>query len=147
MLKLSLARSPDRCRDSKDRREGQLHTPQSGRKRAHTQRRGSLAEFQLPACRWGLSRSSLPIGRWFLDFLYPAPSHACAALHPSHQIAVPGMRFPSRWSIECCPTSFEPRLETLPAIGCLGPKAALPRRSPALAPGDFCFDPSTAVVE
>jgi hypothetical protein len=147
MLKLSLVRSPDRCRDSKDRRAVQPRTPQSGHKKAHRQRRGSLAEFRLPACRWGLSQSSLPIGRWFLDFPYPEPSHACAALRPSHPIAVPETRFPSQSSIECCPPSFEPRLETLPTPGCLGPTVALPRRPPALCLANFCFDPSTAEVE
>jgi hypothetical protein len=143
MLRLFLARSLDRCRGNKDTPEGRLHTPQSDRKRAHRQRRGSLAEFRLPACRWGLSLSSPPIGRWFLDFLYLEPSHACAALHPSRRTAVPETRFPSPSSIECCPPFFEPRLEILPATGCLGPTVALPRRPPALALGDFCFDPST----
>jgi hypothetical protein len=146
MLKLFLARSPDRCRDNKDIQQEQARTPQSGRKRAHRQRRGSLAEFRSPACRWGLSPSSLPIGRWFLDFLCLEPSHAGVALHPSHQTAVPETRFPSRSSIGCCPPSFEPRLETLPAPGCLGPKAALPRHPPALGLANFCFDPSTAEV-
>src|SRR4029077_1046844 len=146
MPKLSLARSPDRCRDSKDRLEEQLHTQQSGRKREHRQRRGSLAEFRLPVCRWGLSRSSLPIGRWFLDFLCPEPSHACVALRPSRQIAAPEMRFPGPSSIGCCLPFSEPRLETLPVTGCSGPTVALPRRPLVLAPGDFCFDPSTAEV-
>jgi hypothetical protein len=146
MLKLSLERSPDRYRDNKDTPEGQPRTRQSGRKKAHRQRRGSLAEFRLPACRSKLSRSSLRIGRWFLDFLYLEPSHAGVALHPSHQTAVPETRYPSRSSIGCCQPSFEPRLETLPATGCWDPTAALPRHPPALFLGGFCFDPSTAEV-
>ncbi len=144
MPRLYLVHSPDRCRGSKDSPKEQLRTPQSGRKRVHRQRRGSLAEFRSPVCRWELSRSSLPIGRWFLDFLYLGPLRACAGLHPSRQIAVRERRFPSPSSIECCQPSFEPRLETLPATGCLGPTVALPRRPPALGLADSCSDPSTA---
>src|SRR5205823_11895904 len=144
--KLSLERSPDRYKGNKDRREEQPRTPQSGRKRAHKQPRGSLAQLRSPACLSGLSRSSLPVGRWFLDFLCLEPSHACAELRPSHQIAVPEMRFPSPSSIGYCPPPAAPRLETLPATGCLGPTAALPRRPPALCLANSCFDPSTAEV-
>src|SRR5437899_434311 len=144
--KLSLERSPDRYKGNKGRREEQPRTPQSGRKRAHRQPRGSLVQLRSPACHWGLSRSSLPVGRWSLDFLCPEPSHACAELRPSHQIAVPEMRFPNPSSTGYCPPSSVPRLETLPVPGRLGPTAALPRRPPALSLGDFCFDPSTADV-
>src|SRR6266513_1901581 len=146
MLKRSRARSLDRCKDSKDIQQEQPRTPQSGRKRAHKQPRGSLAQLRSPACRWGLSRSSLPVERWSLDFRCPEPLHACAELRPSHQIAVKETRFPSRSSIGCCPPSAAPRLETLPATGCLGPTAALPLRPPTLSLANSCFDPSTAGV-
>ena len=147
MPKLSLACSPDRCRDSKDIQQEQARTPQSGRKRAHKQRPGSLAEFRLPACRWKLSRSSLPIGRWFLDFLCPEPFHAGAGPRPSHQIAAPGMRFPSPWSIEYCPPSAEPRLETPPMTGRLGPTLAWPLHPPALCLlNPYCYS-STVEAE
>jgi hypothetical protein len=144
--KPSLARSPDRCRDNRDRQEVVLRKRQSGRKKAHRQRRGSLAEFRLPACRWGLSRSSLLIGRWFLDFLYPELSLACAELRPSRQIAAPGMRFPNPSSTGCCRPDAVRRLETLPLPVCLGPTAALPLSPPALCLSNLCSDPSTAEV-
>ena len=147
MLRLFRARSPDKYRDSKGIQQEQARTPQSGRKRAHKQRPGSLAEFRLPACRWGLSRSSLPIGRWFLDFLCPEPFHAGAGLRPSHQIAAPGMRFPSPWSIEYCPPSAEPRLETPLMTGRLGPTVAWPLRPPVLCLlNSYCYS-STAEAE
>jgi hypothetical protein len=144
MPRLFQAHSPDKYRDSKGIQQEQARTPQSGRKTAHKQRPGSLAEFRLPACRWRLSRSSLPIGHWFLDFLYLEPSHAGAGLRPSRQIAVPGMRFPSPWSIGYCPPSAEPRLETPPMTGRLGPTVAWPPHLPALCLANSCFDPSTA---
>src|SRR6266513_5037216 len=146
MLKRSRARSLNRCKDSKDIQQEQPRTPQSGRKRAHKQPRGSLAQLRSPACRWRLSRSAPPAGRWSLDFRCPEPLHACAELRPSHQIAVPEMRFPSPSSIGYCPPSAAPRLETLPVPGRLSPTAALPRRPPTLSLADFCFDPSTAEV-
>src|SRR5262249_40086724 len=79
--------------------------------------------------------------------LCPAPSRACAGLHPSRQFAVRGMRFPSPSSIEYCLPAFEPRLEILPATGCLDPKAALPRHPPALSLANSCSYPSTVAAE
>jgi hypothetical protein len=147
MPKLSLARSPDSCRDSKDIQQEQGRTPQSGRKRAHRQRPGSLAEFRSPAYHWKLSRSSLLIARWSLGFLCPEPFHAGAGLRPSRQIAAPGMRFPSPWSIEYCPPSAESRLETPPMTGRLGPTVALPQRPPALCLANSCCYSSTVEAE
>src|SRR4029434_4651520 len=135
------------CRDSRDSQQEQRRTPQSGRKRAHKQRPGSLAEFRLLACRWRLSPSSPPIGRCFLDFLCLEPSHAYAGLRPSHPIAAPGMRFPNLSSIEYCPPSAEPRLETLLVTGHLGPTAALPQRPPALCLANSCCYSSTVEAE
>jgi len=146
MLRLFRARSPDKYRDSKGIAQEQVHTPQSGRKRAHKQRPGSLAQSRLPACHWRLSPSSLPIGRWFLDFRYPAPSHACAGPRPSHLIAAPGMRSPNPSSTGYCRPYAVPRLETPPVPVCLGPTAALPLRPPALCLANSCSDPSTAEV-
>jgi hypothetical protein len=147
MLRLFQARSLDKYRDSKGIQQEQARTPQWDRKRAHKQRPGSLAEFRLPACRWELSRSSLPIGRWFLDFLYLEPSHAGAGLRPSRQIAAPGTRFPNPSSIECCQPSAAPRLDIPPMTECLGPTAVLLQRPPVPCLANFCSYPSTAEVE
>ena len=147
MLRLFRARSPDKYRDSKGIAQEQVHTPQSGRKRAHRQRRGSLAEFRLPVCRWGLSRSSPLIGRWFLNFLCPELLHACAALRPSRRIAAPGMRFPNPWSIGHCRPYAAPRLETRLVTGRLGPTAALPQRPPALCLANSCCYSPTVEAE
>src|SRR4030095_16673294 len=144
---LFLAHNPDTCKDNTDNQQEQARTPQSGRKRAHKQRPGSLAEFRLPAGRWGLFRSSLPIRRWFLYFPYLEPSHACAGLRPLRLIAAPRMRFPNLSSIEYCPPSAEPRLETLLVTGRLGPTAALPQRPPALClANSYCYS-STVEAE
>ena len=147
MLRLFRARSPDKYRDSKGIAQEQVHTPQSGRKRAHKQRPGSLAQSRLPACHWRLSPSSLPIGRWFLDFRYPAPSHACAGPRPSHLIAALGMRSPNPSSIGHCRPSAEPRLETRLVTGRLGPTAALPQRPPGLCLANSCCYSPTVEAE
>ena len=129
----------------------QARTPQSGRMRAHKQRPGSLAEFRLPACRhwsrWRLFQFSLPIGRWFLNFLYPEPLRASAGLHPSRPIAVPETRFPDLWSTEYCQPSAAPRLEIQPVTGCSGPTVALPQRPPALCLANSYCCSSTVEAE
>src|SRR6476660_7825550 len=147
MLRLFRARSPDKYRDNKGIQQEQDRTPQSDRTRARKRLLGSLAEFRLPACRWRLSPSSLPIEHWFLDFLYLEPLRASAGLHPSHPIAAPGMRFPSPSSIEYCRPSAAPRLEILRVTGCSGPTAALPQRPPALCLANFYCCSSTVEAE
>ena len=144
MPKPCLACNPDRYRDSKGIPQEQARTPRSGRKTAHKQRPGSLAQFGLPVYRWTRSRSSLRIGRWFLDFLCPGPSRACAGQRPSRQIAARGMRSPSPSSIEHCRPCAAPHLETLPIPERLGPTTALPLRPPDLCLSSSCSDPSTA---
>jgi hypothetical protein len=147
MLRQFLARSLDKYQDSRGIQQEQARTPQWGRMRAHKQRLGSLAEFRLPVCRRRLSRSSLPIGHWFLDFLYLELSLACAGLHPSRQTAAPGMRFPSLSSIEYCRPSAAPRLDILPVTECLDPTVALTRRPPAPCPANsYCYS-STVEAE
>ena len=144
MPKPCQACNPDRYRDSKGIPQEQARTLRSGRKRAHRQRPGLLAEFRLPAFRWRLSRSSLPIARWFLDFLCPEPWRACAGLRPSRQIAARGMRSPNPSSIGHFRPFAALRLETLPIPERLGPTTALPLRPPVLCLVNSCFDPSTA---
>src|SRR6266702_5699806 len=143
-LKQFLGHSPDRCRGSRDTQGGQLRTPRPDHTTGRKQHRDWLVESQSPACRWRLSPSSLPVGRWSLEFPYPEPSRAYSELRPSRQIAAPGMRFPNPSSTGYCRPSSEPRLETPPVTVCWGPTAALPLRPPALCLANSCSDPSTA---
>src|SRR5262249_29190624 len=115
-----------------DNQQEQPRKRPSGRKRGRTLRRDSLAESRSPACRWTLSRSSLQIGRWFLDFLCPELLHASAGLRPSRQVVVPGMRSPNPSSIGYCPPCVAPHLDTVPVLEHLGPTAASRPRPPVL---------------
>src|SRR6202040_3549727 len=86
-----------------------------------------------------------PVERRSLDFLCPAPLHACAGLRPSRRLAVPETRSPSRSSTGCCPPSAAPRPETQPDPEHLGPRAALPPRLPALClANSYCY---SSIVE